>query len=169
MVDTRPELLDAGDSRPPGGRAGWLVGGLAVVVVAAGLVAARPSSPGTDVVLALADHRGSVLSGQRYVRLWFSLTASGGTPELEEVAVVLGGVREQGALPALPGRGGELRVLVDVVPPCPDALRELPAGRLEVRFRDDAGQHSASLPLPVEGSLPRLVQRQCDELARAVT
>lgn len=157
------DVVDSADALAAGraGRAGRVLGGIAVAVLVAGLVVGRPDPPDDALQIRLVEHSGSVLAGQQYVRLWFSLDPSGGDAELEEVAVVLGGERATATVPPLRSRGGELRVLVDVVPPCPGALQALPAGRLEVVYRNGGDARTASLPLPVEGSLPRLVQRRC--------
>ena len=162
------EVLDAG--QPPereASRRGWVVGLLALALVAAGLVVLRPPAQAVDPVgVRLVGHTGSALTGQSFVRFYFALTAVGGDAEVEDVELLLGGGRAEGVTKNVLAEGERTTVLVDVVPDCPRAVRELPVGTLQVTYRDDAGEQVASLPLPVEGSLPRLVQKRCAELDR---
>jgi hypothetical protein len=161
--DVRDDVLDASDrtARLEATRSGWLAGGVALVVLVAGLVGLRPADDGQPVHVRLVEHKGSALHGQSFLRLYFSLTATGGDAELQEVSMSLGSVRQDGVAPRLVDEGGEALVLVDVVPSCPDAVQGLPVGTLDVLFRAGGSDQSVSLPLPLDGSLPRLVQRRC--------
>jgi hypothetical protein len=164
------EVLDAAERAPASRdrRRRWpLAAALAAVVVAALLVwpGDAPES-GEDVAVALVGHTGSALTGQSFVRFHFSLSARGGDAEIQQVQLVLGGGRSDGSGPAVIRDGDEVKVLVDTVPDCPRALTELPAGALEVTYRGTGGSHLTRLPLPIEGSLPRLVQRRCSATDR---
>ena len=162
MADPGAEVLDStAPARPArSGVAGWAAGGTALALVLAGTVALRPPGP-EGVALRLVEHSGSALDGQTFVRVYFSVAASGGDAEVSAVQMVLGDRRQDVVAPARIGDGGEALVLVDVVPHCPDALRALPAGTLDVTFSAEGDEQVAHLPLPVEGSLPRLMARRC--------
>jgi len=162
VADRGPEVLDSvAPPRPArSGLAGWLAGGTAVALVVAGTVALRP--PGaTGVALRLVGHSGSALDGQTFVRVYFSVAASGGDAEVSAVQVVLGDRRQDVVAPGRIGDGRVALVLVDLVPQCPDAVRALPTGTLDVTYRAGGDERVARLPLPAEGSLPRLVARRC--------
>lgn len=163
VADPGAEVLDStAPARPArAGLAGWAAGGTALALVLAGTVALRPPGPAEGVALRLVEHSGSALDGQTFVRLYFSVAASGGDAEVSAVQVVLGDRRQDVVGPARIGDGGEALVLVDLVPQCPDAVRALAAGTLDVTYRADGGERVARLPLPVEGSLPRLMARRC--------
>ena len=164
------EVLDSSsDDAVPAPRRvrGWVAGGVAVALVVAGAASLRPPGPAEGVDLALVEHSGSALTGQQFLRVFFSVSASGGAADVERVEMVLAGTRQDVVPPGRIGDGGSAVVLVDVVPSCPDAVRELPAGTLEVTYRVDGDERVARLPLPVTGSLPRLVSRRCAALSAA--
>jgi hypothetical protein len=161
-----PDVLDCSDPSPPA-RRGWVVGVLALLALLAPLLLLRPDpGPQDPVAVELVGHNGSALDGQQFLRITFALVAEGGDAELESVAMVLGGARRDAVALEELDEGKRTRVFVDVVPQCPQALQDLPAGTLEVTYRADGVERAASLPLPVEGSLPRLVQRRCSALDR---
>ena len=164
---TAPEVLD-GSTPPSPGLRGWTVGLLAVLALLAPLVLLRPEpGPQQDPVdVQLVGHNGSALDGQQFLRITFALVAEGGDAELSSVAMVLGGARRDGVALGDLDEGRRTRVFVDIVPRCPEALQDLPAGTLEVAYLTDGVERYVSLPLPVEGSLPRLVQRRCSALDR---
>lgn len=156
-----PELLDStAPPAPRGGATGWVVGVIAVALLLAGVVALRPTGE-SGVALRLVAYSGSALDGQRFVRLYFSVAAYGGDADVQRVELVLGDQRQRAVPPGRIGDGGEAFLLVDVVPRCPQGVRALPAGTLELTYRAEGGERVARLPLPVEGSLPRLVARRC--------
>jgi hypothetical protein len=164
------DLLDAAApaERPRSAWSGWwpIAAAVAAALVLWGLTAAPSDDSEDDVALALVGHTGSALDGQRFLRFYFSLSASGGDAEIEQVEMLLGGTREDGVAPRVIGEGSATKVLVDVVPDCPRAAVELPVGTLEVTYDGGSGTQVATLPLPISGSLPRLVIGRCAELDR---
>jgi hypothetical protein len=164
------DLLDAATpaARPRAAWSGWwaIAGAAAAVLLLWGLTAGPSDDRQDDVALSLVGHTGSALDGQRFVRFYFSLSASGGDAEIEQVQMLLGGTRENGVAPRVIGEGSAKKVLFDVVPDCPRAAVELPVGTLEVTYDGGSGSQVATLPLPIRGSLPRLVLGRCAELDR---
>lgn len=161
MDDAACELLDsAAPSVRRGSAAGWVAGGTAVALLLAGLAVLRPPAE-SGVALRLVGHSGSALDGQRFVRLYFAVAAEGGDADVQQIEMVLGDQRQRAAPPGLVRQGSPAFVLVDVVPRCPQAVRALAAGTLDLTYRAAGRERVARLPLPVEGSLPRLVARRC--------
>ncbi|HWG92789.1 MAG TPA: hypothetical protein VNU66_01005 [Mycobacteriales bacterium] len=140
-------------------RAGWVVGLVALaLVVAAGLSLRPDGRPSED--LRLLGHTGHALQGQSSVRLYFLVRAGDEDVAVDDVEVVLGDDRQRGSAGSVDTRGRRA-LLVDLVPDCRTAVRDLPLGTLRVAYTAGGEPAVEEFALPVEGSLPRLLERRC--------
>jgi hypothetical protein len=159
------DVLDAEDPDAPGAapasRSGWVVGLLALLLVVVGAVWLVPrGEQDRSAELRLLGHTGHALEGQSFLRLYFLVGAGDTDVVVEDVEVVLGGTRSAGTPTPVDTRGRQ-GLLVDLVPDCRTAVRDLPLGTLEVDYRAGGSPATAEIALPVEGSLPRLLARRC--------
>jgi hypothetical protein len=140
-------------------RAGWAVGLLALGLVLLAVASLRPGD-GPSEDLRLLGHTGHALEGQSSVRLSFLVGAGDEDVVVQDVEVVLGDDRQRGGAGSVDTRGRRA-LLVDLVPDCRTALRDLPLGTLRVTYTAGGEPAVEELALPVEGSLPRLLERRC--------
>jgi hypothetical protein len=140
-------------------RAGWAAGLVALALVVTGALVLRPDGPPSED-LRLLGHTGHALQGQSFVRLYFLVGAGDAEVQVQEVEVVLGDDRQRGTPGSVDTRGRRA-LLVDLVPDCRTALRDLPLGTLRVAYTAGGAPAVRELALPLEGSLPRLLERRC--------